>query len=440
MRNAVVLGAGIGGLLAAGALSRHFEQVVVLDRDQIPDTPVSRVGVPQGPQVHAVMKRGELAIENILPGFRGRLAAAGGTSLRVGLDFRVFEGGGWHPRRDLGFTLSSQTRALLEQVIRERLLANGNVTLRQRQRFRGLTSTAGGVVTGVAFEGEGAEEISADLVIDAMGRGSPIPDWLARNGYGEAPSVATGIDLYYSTILFHVPERWRGEPWCLVLRATAPDQVRGATVVSIEDDRWLLSMVSRFDDRPPTTVPDCLTFLEGLESPEIYERIRHAEPAAKARRFHIPESRVRFFERMPGYPRGLLPLGDVIGTFNPLLAQGMSIAAIHAETLGETLIKNVDAAGGLDLDGLASDYMPAVSALSHRAWSTGAYVDHLYPRTGGERPANFEAYHHFRKALRRAMEADPEIHRWAIRVAQMLDPSSVLPRDRILAEFGSEGA
>jgi hypothetical protein len=84
--------------------------------------------------------------------------------------------------------------------------------------------------------------------------------------------------------------------------------------------------------------------------------------------------------------------------------------------------------------------MPAVSALSHRAWSTGAYVDHLYPRTGGERPANFEAYHHFRKALRRAMEADPEIHRRAIRVAQMLDPSSVLPRDRILAEFGSEGA
>lgn len=440
MRNAVVLGAGIGGLLAAGALSRFFERVIVLDRDRIPDTPTPRVGVPQGPQVHAVMKRGELAMEGLLPGFRERLAAAGGTTLRVGLDFRVFEGGGWHPRRDLGFTISSQTRALLEQVIRERLLANGNVSLRQRLRFRDLILDGGGVVTGAVVEGGGREEVRADLVVDAMGRGSPVPDWLARNGHGEAPSVATGIDLYYSTLLFHVPERWRGEPWCLVQRATAPDKVRGATVVSIEEDRWLLSMVSRFDDRPPTTPSDCLTFLEGLESPEIFERIRHAEPATKARRFHIPESRVRFFDQLPGYPSGLLPLGDVIGTFNPLLAQGMTVAAMHAETLGEMIAKNINAAGGLDLAELAADYIPAASALSHRAWTTGAYIDHVYPRTGGERPANFEAYHHFRRALRRAMDADPEIHRRAIRVAQLLDPSSVLPREPILAEFGSDEA
>jgi len=225
-----------------------------------------------------------------------------------------------------------------------------------------------------------------------------------------------------------------------VLRATAPDGLRGATVVSIEEDRWLLSMVSRFDDRPPTTPAACLEFLEGLESPEIFERIRHAEPATKARRFHIPESRVRFFEQLPGYPTGLLPLGDVIGTFNPLLAQGMTIAAMHAETLGEMMAENIDATGGLDLTRLAADYISAASELSHRAWTTGAYIDHLYPETGGERPANFEAFHHFRRALRRAMDGDPEIHRRAVRVAQLLDPSSVLPRERILAEFGTDEA
>lgn len=267
MKNAIVLGAGIGGLLAAGVLSRHFERVLILDRDHMPETPMPRVGVPQGPQVHAVMKRGELAIEGILPGFRDALAAAGGTTLRVGLDFQVFEGGGWHPRRDLGFTLSSQTRALLEHVIRARLLENPNIELRQRMRFRDLSLDASGVVTGVGVGASGStgaiEELPAELVVDAMGRGSPIPGWLAARGLGEAPSVATGIDLYYATILFHVPERWRGEPWCRVLRATAPDRLRGATVVSIEEDRWLLSMVSRFDDRPPTTPAACLEFLEG---------------------------------------------------------------------------------------------------------------------------------------------------------------------------------
>jgi 2-polyprenyl-6-methoxyphenol hydroxylase-like FAD-dependent oxidoreductase len=435
MRSAIVLGAGIGGLLAAGALSRAFEHVVVLDRDQIPDTPMPRIGVPQGPQVHAVMKRGELAIESILPGFRESLAEAGGTTLRVGLDFRVFEGGGWHPRRYLGITLSSQTRALLEQVIRQRLLANGNVALHPRRRFRGLTFNESGVVSGVIIEGDGREDLSADLVIDAMGRGSPIPDWLAREGFGQAPSVSTGIDLHYSTILFHVPERWRGEPWCLVLRATAPDKVRGATVVSIEGDRWLLSMVTRFDDRPPTTVPDCLAFLDGLESPEIFNRIRHAVPASKARRFHIPESKVRFFSRMPRYPTGLLPLGDVIGTFNPLLAQGMTVAAVHAEILGDMLERRINAGGSLDLAGLAGDYIPAVTDVSQKAWTAGAYADHLYPRTWRELPGNFEPYHRFRKALRKAIDADPVIHRQAVRVAQLLEPSWVLPRDEILARF-----
>ena len=435
MHSAVVLGAGIGGLLAAGALSRVFERVVVIDRDQIPDRPVPRVGVPQGPQVHAVMKRGELAIESILPGFRECLAEAGGTTLRLGLDFRVFEGGGWHQRRDLGITISSQTRALLEQVIRRRLLANGNVILHQRRRFRGLVTNAEGVVTGVTVEGEDTENLPADLVIDAMGRASPVPDWLARNGIGEAPSVSTGIDLYYSTILFHVPERWRGEPWCLVQRATAPDKIRGATVVSIEEDRWLLSMVTRFDDRPPTTVPDCLAFLETLESPEIFNRIRHAEPAAKARRFHIPESKIRFFNRLPGYPMGLLRAGDVIGTFNPLLAQGMTVAAIHAETLGKKVARHIGGDGNLDLKGLADDYIPAVTNVSERAWRACAYADHVYPRTRGVMPENFEGYHRFRKALRKAMDANPEIHRQAIRVAQLLEPSSILPRDEILSRF-----
>jgi len=43
-RTAVVIGAGTTGLLAAAALSRHFAQVTVLERDELPRSSSWRKG------------------------------------------------------------------------------------------------------------------------------------------------------------------------------------------------------------------------------------------------------------------------------------------------------------------------------------------------------------------------------------------------------------
>jgi flavin-dependent dehydrogenase len=50
--HAVVLGASMSGLLAARVLADHFQTVTVVDRDELPDEPVNRRGVPQGRHVH----------------------------------------------------------------------------------------------------------------------------------------------------------------------------------------------------------------------------------------------------------------------------------------------------------------------------------------------------------------------------------------------------
>jgi 2-polyprenyl-6-methoxyphenol hydroxylase-like FAD-dependent oxidoreductase len=177
---------------------------------------------------------------------------------------------------------------------------------------------------------------------------------------------------------------------------------------------------------------------EGLDTPEIFERVRHAKLATKAKRFQIPESRVAHFDRMSGFPMGLLPLGDVIGTFNPLLAQGMTIAALHAETLGATLAAHVGDGQALPLSKLDEDYIPAAVALSVTAWTAGAYADMLYPATKGERLADFDDYHAFGRALRAMMSEDSEIHRLAVRISQLLDPPLALPRYKIIARVASE--
>jgi glycine/D-amino acid oxidase-like deaminating enzyme len=46
-RLAVVTCAGIGGLTAAGALSGHFETVIVLERDALAAAAGRRAGTPQ---------------------------------------------------------------------------------------------------------------------------------------------------------------------------------------------------------------------------------------------------------------------------------------------------------------------------------------------------------------------------------------------------------
>ena len=50
--HAVVLGASIAGMLAARVLSDHYARVTVIERDDVPEGPAHRRGVPQGRHVH----------------------------------------------------------------------------------------------------------------------------------------------------------------------------------------------------------------------------------------------------------------------------------------------------------------------------------------------------------------------------------------------------
>jgi hypothetical protein len=46
-KQAVVIGAGMAGLAAAGAVADYFERVIVLERDRLPNRAVPRSGAPQ---------------------------------------------------------------------------------------------------------------------------------------------------------------------------------------------------------------------------------------------------------------------------------------------------------------------------------------------------------------------------------------------------------
>ena len=129
--HAIVVGAGMGGLAAAKALSSCFEQVTVLERDALPNAPEARAGTPHCQQVHVLLRAGLDALIQLFPEFERELELAGAVRARAGLELLVETPGfdPW-PQRDFGFDTLCMTRPLVEFVARRLVQQRRNIEFR----------------------------------------------------------------------------------------------------------------------------------------------------------------------------------------------------------------------------------------------------------------------------------------------------------------------
>ena len=433
-KQAVVIGAGMGGLAAAGALANHFEQVVVLERDTLPSEPNYRAGTPQARHVHALLLSGQRALSELFPGFEQDLAQVGAVPLRVGLDVRV-ERPGYNPfpQRDLGWFSYAVSRPAIERAVRRRVEGRANTTLRQRCRvLEVLASPNGGAVTGVRYEnGNGASEtIAADLVVDASGRGALTLALLQSIGLPLPEETTIGIDLGYATCVFAIPDDassdWKG----VMTFGQAPQNSRGGLMLPLEGNRWMATIGGRHGDVPSGDPEGFLTYARELRTPTIYNAISHAKRLDGVARYGFPESVRRHFERLDVFPRGLLPIGDAICRFNPVYGQGMSVAALEACLLQRLLERS--GADSNPIAGLAPTFFAEVQTLLETPWSV-AILDFVFPDTRGQRPADFETTLKFGIALTRLAAEDPAVHKLTVEVQHLLTPRSVY-RDPALVQ------
>ena len=190
--HAVVVGASLAGLLAGRALARHFEKVTILERDDLAsDGP--RRGVPQARHVHVLLRGGLDAVEGLLPGIGSELDGCG-VLTDMSSELWWFHFGVWKLRFPSGITSFFCDRLALERAIRRRVEAIGNIELRSGATAEGLLAE-GGRVTGVTVDDPEKPQIAADLVIDASGRGSRAPQWLADLGYPRPEVSEVGVDV-----------------------------------------------------------------------------------------------------------------------------------------------------------------------------------------------------------------------------------------------------
>jgi 2-polyprenyl-6-methoxyphenol hydroxylase-like FAD-dependent oxidoreductase len=433
-KQAVVIGAGMGGLTASGALADRFDQVVVLERDTLPSEPTYRAGTPQARHVHALLLSGQRALSELFPGFEQDLARAGAVPLRVGLDVRM-ERPGYDPfpQRDLGWFSYAVSRPTIERAVRQRVESRANTTLRQRCRVQEvLASPNGEAVTGVRYEnGNGASEtIAADLVVDASGRGALTLALLQSIGRPLPEETTIGIDLGYATCVFAIPDDastdWKG----VMTFGQAPQNSRGGLMLPLEGNRWMATIGGRHGDVPTGDAEGFLTYARALRTSTIYNAISRAKRLGGVARYGFPESVRRHFERLEVFPRGLLPIGDAICRFNPVYGQGMSVAALEAcllkrlfEDLGK--VSNPIAA-------LAPTFFAEVQTLIETPWSV-AILDFVFPDTRGQRPADFETTLKFGIALTRLAAEDPAVHKLTVEVQHLLRPRSAY-RDPALVQ------
>jgi 2-polyprenyl-6-methoxyphenol hydroxylase-like FAD-dependent oxidoreductase len=435
-KQAIVIGAGMGGLAAAGAAADYFEHVIVLERDSLPSRALPRAGTPQAQHTHALLGGGQLALEALFPGFTAALAQAGAVTYRVGLEILAeLPGFDPFPQRDLGWDAHSMSRPLIEQVVRQLLMKRPNVEIRERCRVDHIVmaDTNGGAVSAVRLaDRDGAGGLlAADLVIDSSGRGALSLAALRATDHAVPAETSVGIDMAYATGIFSIPDdaprQWKG----VYTFPSAPRGKRGALMLPIEGNRWIVSLAGAHGDAPPGDLNGFLAFAGEMRTQTIYNALKNANPASEVLRFAFPESVWRHFERLHSFPRGLLPFGDVICRFNPIFGQGMTVAAKEA-----CVLRDIFAARAGDRDpfeGLAQTFFAAIQEVLDTPWATAAIADFVYPETRGDRPADLENTLKFGQAMVVLAARDAEVHKLRLEVMNLLKPRSVYRNPDLVA-------
>ena len=431
---AVVLGASMGGLLAARVLADFYETVTLVERDELPFEPAQRRGVPQGRHVHGFLSSGSEVLGELFPGLLDDLASEGANVLEGDLADLCVRLAGHEFKRSGKFTKPSMSylasRPFLETHVRRRLWAMDNVSILDRHDVMDIVAANPQRVSGawVADRDTGEKRLlDADLVVDAMGRAARTPAFLDSLGYGRPEEDRIAVQLCYASWLLRIPPGTINEK--LIIVGTEPDRPNGGALFACEHDTWMLTLAGMAGYEPPTDWAAITSYAKEFAPPPLLAAIHAAEPITEVCTYRYPASQRRRYEKMRRFPAGLLVFGDAICSFNPIYGQGMSVAALEAIVLRDCLLRGSD--------DLGRRFFRAAAKPIAVVWQMAAGADLTLPQVEGRRSMSMRLSNWYTDRVLRAAETDIVVTEGFFRVMNLVDSPARLLRPSFVARVAA---
>jgi len=335
----------MAGLTTAMLLADDGHEVVVLERDPAsPPAPAdawdawTRRGVTQFRLGHFLQPRFAREAERALPRVVAALEAAGALRLNVLADAPAELTGGPRPE-DGTFTVLTARRPLAESVVAGCAEITPRVTVRRGVAVAGLMTGAearAGVphVTGVRTDA--GEEFAADLVVDAGGRRSALPQWLeAIGGRRPVEELEDSGFIYYGR---HFRSDDGSYPAVI---APFLQNYGSISVLTLPADNgtWGIVIVTSAADAPLRALRDVDSWNAVVGNLPLAAHWLDGEPLEDGIQMMAKiEDRHRTFV-VDGAPvvTGVMAVADAWACTNPSLGRGISMGMVHAVALRDTL-------------------------------------------------------------------------------------------------------
>jgi len=399
---AIVIGGSISGLLAAGTLSKHAREVIIIERKQFHKGMKGSI-VPQADQGHILLTRGLEIWNKLFPNIHSVMAQhCGGRMCDWGADFVWNSIGGLRiplEKGEAGVESFQLTRSLLEELLREEVFKLKNVKAIDRSvvvelltttttrptnkisvkgvRYRNATNKALALDedhvdrSKEAMYEDSSIELRADLVVDCSGLTTQTPKWFSKLGY---PISQKKVKCYlgYAGLLL-MPPKYHNfrHTYCQMY---PPSNTKLAGFMPVEDGKWIFTLGGINKDYPPKDREGFEEFSRQL--PNVYEVLSKSEPLTEIKSYLIEGSRYNYFEELN--ITGFVALGDSVASFNPIYAQGMTVAAEGA-LLMDQLLRRKD----FEMDTFCREFQHRLSNQLVFPWLLATSVDLCFPKTIG---------------------------------------------------------
>ena len=403
---AIVIGGGIAGLLAARILSGHFSKTIVLEKDRYPKEKGPRNGTPQANHIHVFLVKGMQTIIDLFPGIEKKLLSQGGHKIDVISKAKFKFPTGWARNFNSGMNTVVCSRQLLEYTIRQEILEKYlNIKIIENTRVIGLATTTYSeqkIITGVNVIYGNANNnddyidktttINANLVVDASGRRSDTPIWFEKIGLERPNETKINSFIGYAgrrvQLLSTQSSPLLSNYKVVVVFTNPPNNPRMAVMTAIEDNQWQLGLLGIGKTYPPTDEKGFLNFAKELGVEDVYKIVRDAKPISNIYGYREDGSRIYHYEKIKKWPKNFIVLGDAVSAFNPIYAQGVTVAAIQSKILDNLLYKYKKNHTAALKKGFEIKFQRKIAKLNSLPWLLGTSEDLRWPTTEANKKMN----------------------------------------------------